>query len=195
MEPWKPSNKNQKQYPHFDAPLSLKEMGRIANDPVCVAKNRFFPFLRYENSFRPYRPTGKDPKTREIRYGSRRDAAIFSRYRYGLSQLYEDYISQLGISDCVLAYRRIPVSPGSSSGKCNIHHAKEAFDHIQEFDECCAITMDISRYFESLDHERTKEIWCRLLGVSSLPPDHFAVFKAITKYRVVDSNGCCKLIL
>ena len=29
---WKPSKKHQKQYPHFDKPLSLGELADIAND-------------------------------------------------------------------------------------------------------------------------------------------------------------------
>lgn len=188
MGSWVPSAKDRKQYPHFDAPLSLAEMERIANDRDVVAKNAFFPFLKYENFFLPFRPRGKDRKVREIRYGSRKDAAIFSRYRYELSERYERLLTDLGLSDHVLAYRRIPVGGGSTSGKSNINHAKDAFDRIGEFDACCAVTLDISKYFESVDHDRIKEIWCRLLGESSLPDDHYAVFRAITKYAVVDSK-------
>ena len=186
MDSWKPSQKDQKQYPHFDAPLSLRELGRIANNPDRVARNPFFPFLRYYDAYRPFRLTGRDVKSREIRFGARRDAAIFSRYRHDLSQRYERLISKIGISECVLAYRHIPAKPGSSSGRCNIHHAFDAFDRIENFDECCAIVLDISKYFESIDHARLENIWCRLLGVASLPPDHLAVFKAITQYSVVD---------
>lgn len=195
MDPWKPTKRDLKQYPHFDAPLSLTEMERIANDPDEVAANKFYPFLVYQKSFTRFRSKRdefgakvkeKDKKTRDIRYGTRRDAAIFSRYRFGLSILYEKELKTRGLSDCVLAYRRIPVKPGSSSGKCNIHHAKSAFDYIKSLDNCFAIVMDISNYFENLDHSRIKNLWKRLLGVSELPRDHYAVFKAITQYSVVD---------
>lgn len=188
MEPWKPSRRDQKQYPHFDAPLSLSEMEHIANDTSAVKSNKFYPFLRYVNSYRPFRPKGEAPKTREIRYCSRRDAAIFSRYRFGLSKLYEKELTRRGLADCVLAYRRIPVKPGSSSGKCNIHHAKLAFDLIIGLGDCCAVVMDITKYFEHLDHAQIKRQWRDLLGVSELPDDHYAVFKAITRYRFVDSK-------
>ncbi|MCB2102245.1 MAG: hypothetical protein KDE22_15315 [Rhodobacterales bacterium] len=188
MSSWKASAKDQKQYPHFDAPLSKSEMERIANDPDAVAKNRFYPFLKYDNAYRPFRPSGKGPKVREIRYGARRDAAIFSRYRHLLSELYEKELSTLGLTDNVLAYRRILVMPGSSVGKSNIHHAKSAFDTIKNFSCCCAITLDISKYFESVDHKEIYKIWCRLLGKSTLPDDHYSVFKAITKYAIVDSK-------
>lgn len=188
MSNWKPSKKDLKQYPHFDAPLPLAEMERIANDRDLVAKNPFFPFLKYEDVYRPFRPSLKDPKVREIRYGARRDAAIFSRYRHELSEMYEDLLDKLGVADCVLAYRSIPVVPGSHTGKSNIHHAKAAFDHIREFDECCAITLDISSYFESVDHSKIKEVWRRLIGEGELPSDHYAVYKAITKYAIVDGK-------
>lgn len=188
MGDWQPSTKDRKQYPHFDAPLSLSEMERIANDPDAVAKNPFFPFLKYDNIYVPFRPSGKGPKVREIRYGARRDAAIFSRYRCLLSELYEQHLDKLGLTESVLAYRSIPVFPGSATGKSNIHHAKAAFDHVREFDACCVVTLDISKYFESVDHDRIKSIWCRLLGVTTLPEDHYAVFKAITKYAIVDSK-------
>lgn len=39
---------------------------------------------------------------------------------------------------------------------------------------------------ESLDQEKLQALWCRLLGVDRLSADHFAVFKNITKYRLVD---------
>lgn len=189
MSNWKPTTKNQKQYPHFDAPLSLAEMERIANDQTLVAQNAFLPFLRYEDTYQPFRPLGKKPKAREIRYGSRRDAAVFSCYRHQLSELYEEHLSELGISDCALAYRRIPVELGSPTGKSNIHHAKAAIDCIRKFETCCAITLDISSYFENVDHSRIKEVWCRLLRTSYLPEDHYAVFKAITKYAIVDAKA------
>jgi hypothetical protein len=33
-----------------------------------------------------------------------------------------------------------------------------------------------------------RAIWCRLIGEADLPPDHAAVFKAITRYSVVDRD-------
>jgi len=194
MSVWEPTAKDRKQYPHFDAPLSISELRRIANDRNEVEKHRFFPFLRYIDSHRPFRPYEEDPKKREIRYAARADAAIFSRYRQQLSELYEAELHRLGLSECVLAYRRIPVSPCTKAGKSNIDHAKDAFDRIGRSANCCAVTLDISKYFEHVDHDRIKEIWSRLLGVPLLPKDHFQVFKAITDYRVVDSRDAYRAL-
>ncbi len=92
----------------------------------------------------------------------------------------------MGIGHCPVAYRKI-ASP-NGGGKCNIDFAKEAFDTICKQDNCVAIALDIKSFFESLDHDRIKEVWCRLLEVERLPPDHFAVFKNITRYHVVDQK-------
>ncbi|MRG72352.1 reverse transcriptase [Alphaproteobacteria bacterium HT1-32] len=186
MIEWTPSKDDQKQYPHFDAPLSLKEMKEISNNPKAVEENAFLPFLKYENTYKPFRPLGKPKKIREIRFASRRDAAIFSRYRHGLSQKYENLLTKYGISKNVLAYRRVPISSAINSGKSNINHASDSFNYIKNIKNCWAISLDISNFFENLDHDKINKIWCRLLDTKILPADHYAVFQAITKYNVVD---------
>lgn len=184
---WRPERKHQKQYPHFDAPLSLSELSELANDPARVATNPFFPFLEFKQSWIPFRADGhRDPKERLIRFASRRDSAIFSRYRVLLSDLYEAKLKAVGLGDAVIAYRRIPLHPGSPRGKCNIHFAKESFEAIQGLGTCCAVVMDISKYFEHIDHARLKTYWAKLLSEPRLPDDHHAIFKALTRYRWVD---------
>ena len=160
---WEPNTKHQKQYPHFDAPLPLKELADIANEPKRVEANSFFPFLQFKRSWVPFRADGyRDPKERLIRFASRRDSAIFSRYRALLSDLYEAHLKTAGVDDAVIAYRRIPLSPGSPRGKCNIHFAKETFESIQSLGTCCAVVMDISKYFENIDHQQLKSCWAQL---------------------------------
>lgn len=184
---WAPAPKNLKHYPHFDAPISRRKLIELANSPGLVSRHSFFPFLQYKKSWVPFRADGmREPKERLIRYASRRDSIIFSRYRQLLSDLYEKRLRECGIDEAVIAYRKIPVSEGGSPGKCNIHFAKEAFDKIRTLSPCCAVVMDISKYFENIDHDLLKRNWCRLLNLSSLPKDHYAVFKAITHYSVVD---------
>ena len=94
-------------------------------------------------------------KTRELRYAARRDAYIFAYYRFRLSIAYEATLKDWDLADKVLAYRKIP-DPAGKGGKCNIHFARDAFLKIQELETCCAIALDISDYFESLDHETLK---------------------------------------
>ncbi|SNR56728.1 reverse transcriptase domain-containing protein [Paracoccus sediminis] len=184
------SSSDLKNYPHFDSPISLREIRKLVTCKTRVASNTFFPFMRYEEGWQPYREKGAakpDRKSRPIRYGARRDAYIFTHYRRQLSKLYEERLVTLGISDCPIAYRKIR-KPGQSGGKCNIDFAKDAFNEIDRIGNCVAIALDISKFFEHLDHARIKEIWCDLLGVARLPEDHFAVFKNVTDYRFVDQR-------
>jgi hypothetical protein len=189
---WKLNASDLKRYPHFDQVLKPAEITALVTDPVRVAQNTFFPLLRYTKGWQPFRPDKKSgkprpkPKDRPIRYAARRDAYIFAYYRHLLSAPYEAELIRLGISHCPVAYRRMPIEGDARRGKCNIQFAREAFDRIRGHGDCCAIAVDISSYFESLDHERLKALWCRLLGVDRLPRDHFAVFKNITRYRVVE---------
>ncbi len=172
-----------KHYPHFDAPIPKRKIRSLLTDFESGAYRVFYPFIRYNLKWKPFRLTGtvsKEPKVREIRYGSRRDAYIFSYYRKKLSRLYENRLKELDIDDCPIAYRKL------GKGKCNIDFAKEAFDTIDSLGNCVAIALDISKYFENLDHKKIKEIWCELLNEKMLPPDHYAVYRNITKYRIVD---------
>lgn len=183
--------KDLKHYPHFDAPITLREIRHLVTDPERVAANSFYPFFLYEESWQPYRSTDAakpDKKTRPIRYGARRDAYIFAFYRRKLSRLYEVRLRDMEIEDCPIAYRQV-LKPGRGGGKCNIDFAKDAFDEIDRLGDCVAVALDIKGYFENLDHGRIKRIWCDLLGVEKLPPDHYAVYKNITKYRYVDQRA------
>jgi hypothetical protein len=71
----------------------------------------------------------------------------------------------------------------------NIHFAHDAILEIQRLQDCCVVALDISNFFETLNHERLKYLWCGLLGVSRLPPDHFRVFEAATRYSFVEQKA------
>lgn len=189
MAPWHLKEHELKRYPHFDPIISAADAIEYATDPNAVARHNFYPFIRFTQRWTRFAPKGKlgESKPRELRYAARRDAYIFAYYRHQLSELYEPVLEKSGLSDKVLAYRRIPDESGGG-GKCNIHYARDAFLKIQELGTCCAIALDISKYFESLDHEVLKALWARLLNQKKLPADHFAVFKAITQYSVVDKE-------
>lgn len=190
MGEWRLRPRDLKNYPHFDPLISASAAEKFAADPKKVAAHTFYPFMRYVVRWTRYADRGEkgDVKERPIRYAARRDAYVFAYYRHLLSQKYEEALAAAGLSGSVLAYRRILGKPGES-GKCNINFAHDAFLGIQALGNCCAIALDISAFFESLDHQRLKDMWCRLLGVKKLPPDHFRVFEAITRYSVVDKQA------
>ncbi len=186
---WEIKPRDIKQYPHFDRLISPRQAQEYVTSPSRVARHKFYPFIQYVKQFRHFAKAGEKriPKPRPIRYAGRRDSLIFAYYRHLLAEKYEAELSKLDLETSILAYRRLKL-PDGKRGKSNSHFAKEAFLKIRDLGDCCAIALDISKYFESLDHEIIWRHWCRLLGVSVLPPDHLQVYKAITKYSWVDKK-------
>jgi hypothetical protein len=195
-----------RQYPHFDIPVtSYNKTLAFVSSPNAVAKHSFRPFLEYKiinRRFSKYlektrrEENGEDAsdikvnKERPIKYAAHKDAQIYSYYRFMLAEKYEQHLQALGLTSNVIAYRKIQSAPGSGKGKCNIHFAKEAFDEVVKRGDASAITLDISGFFESLDHDFLYKKWCFLLGEEELPPDHKKVFGSLTNYHVVDHDKC-----
>lgn len=134
-----------KTYPHFDAPISLKEIKRLVANEDRVSSNKFYPFFLYHEEFQPYRTADAirpEKDGRPIRYGARRDAYIFAHYRRKISVHYEQRLADMGISECPIAYRQIS-KLGTNGGKCNIDFAKDAFDEVDRLGNCVAVALDI----------------------------------------------------
>lgn len=176
-----------RRYPHFDPVIPAAEAEAIATDPARVSTHTFYPFLKYDEGWTLFAEKGKHGKRKDrpIRFAARLDSCIFSYYRYLLSEPYEARLHAEGLSDSVIAYRRIPKAT-SGGGQSNIDFALSAVEAIQSQGNCCTIAVDISSFFETLDHQRLRDVWADLLGVSRLPADHFKVFQAITRYAYVD---------
>jgi hypothetical protein len=106
------------------------------------------------------------------------DSHVFAKYSHDLLAQYT-----AGSTDQVLqastAYRK------TSPPKSNIDHALEAFTFLREHPGHTAIALDISGFFDNLDHRILKRAWAGLIGHPSLPPDHYAVFKAATRFSAI----------
>jgi hypothetical protein len=178
-----------RSYPHFDGALTEQEARALVQDPKAVTAHPFFPFIQYTERWTKFDVRGAKgvEKSRPIMYAARRDSAIYSQYREILSSAYEQVLLQRGISENVLAYRRIPkvTSPGNKS---NIHFANDAFSKISELGSCQVYTLDISKFFQTIDHAKLKNVWINLLGYKKLPSDHFKVFQNITRYASIDRH-------
>lgn len=172
-----------KSYPHFDQPIRDPEQVReLVESPDRVARHAFLPFIHFGKFTRKYKRAEGHfvKKTRSLSYASHTDSQVFRRYGIILSAQYEAVLSRDGFGDAVLAYRRF------EPRKCNIHFANEAFHWIENHAPCIAMAFDVKDFFESLVHQMLKQEWKALLGVASLPVDHHAVFKAITRYAWVE---------
>lgn len=177
----------QRRYLHFDQPLSLAKAQALVADPEAVARHSFWPLLRFnvQTSKIKYNKVAdkleSSSKDRPISYAAHSDSQIFGYYCELLSARYEDLIEKHGLGESVLAFRAL--------GKSNIHFAKNAFDEIRSRGECVAVALDITKFFDTLDHGQLKLRWRILLGVDKLPTDHFAVFRALTHFSCVERDA------
>ena len=185
---WLPKLKN---YPHFDAPIPLRKIPSIVKNTAIVASNQFFPFLFYYEEPPKFGRTKAKP--RKIRFAARKDSYILSYYRYLLSQKYEEKLKLENLHSSVIAYRKVPCENGKGN-KCNIHFARDAFAEIINRQNCYAVALDISSYFENIDHQHLYKLWCDLISFQDLPPDHMNVYKNITRYAEVDFEKVCNIL-
>ncbi len=183
-----------RNYPHFDREVSPSTARRIVHSPERVAHHAFFPLIKRENRSRHYKRNSDGDglakakgkvtvKRRPICYAAHLDAHIYSYYAQYLRIKYEEALSEKGLTDYPLAYRKIKDKDGN--GKCNIHFARDVFKFIQSRNVCIALALDISGFFDNLNHELLKDQWARVLGTDRLPSDHFKVFRSVTSYAYV----------
>lgn len=192
-----------KNYIHFDHkfwfPERQEELKVILKNELRYFKGKinrteywsFTPFIKVLIRTPRFRYQVKDEdfglefKVRPISYASHFDSLIFSFYSFCLSKVYENYIKEIGINNCVLAYR-------SDLGLSNIQFAKEIFEQIRKRKECTAIALDIKGYFDNIDHSILKSKWKKIQCLSELPDDQYYIFKAITKYSYINRSSLLK---
>ncbi|MFA6446009.1 MAG: antiviral reverse transcriptase Drt2 [Candidatus Paceibacterota bacterium] len=184
-----------RRYFHFDSKLSdiNRKKTHELLEPESVAKHSFYPFIRIDTKKKRFHRVkgaqgklGRREKTikrRPIDYASHQDSLVYSWYGFILLDLYEQELKKRGISENVIAYRSIKTEKGE--GMTNIHFAKDAFDFIHSHAPCFVLALDVTKFFEEIDHSHLKHMWELMLGGKRLPDDHFNVFKNITEYRFV----------
>ncbi len=53
---------------------------------------------------------------------------------------------------------------------------------------CTVLCFDITGFFDNLNHQILKERLKRVLGVSELSPDWYAVFRAVSRFKAIDRS-------
>lgn len=181
----------ERRYMHFDLPLDDDER-QLQNDFTSPSKpHRFWPLLGYNDVTRRFTrdKTGhrvESKKIRPIRFAGHEDAAYLQAYAAHLEPFYESALKADGSSASVLAYRR--------GGGTNIHHAKSLFDEIRERRDCSVFAMDISGFFDCLDHTILRDQIASLLGVTRLNGHHASVWKNLTRYSWVETEHLDKVL-
>jgi len=197
-----------KKYPHIGKAITIKDYNRVkmyVNNPDKIRKHSFLPFIhktllkrkfRADKSILEKNPSGKrqrikdKPKERPIFFASHLDAIIFSKYNNILVEAYEKYIKDKPFNESIVAYRKIPVTKGEKGNRCNIDFAKSAFEFIKsnQNSKLTVIVADITSFFDNLNHKILKKKWAEVLNEKALPPDHFNIFKSLTRIKYVESN-------
>lgn len=191
-----------KKYPQLDVFFDFKsesdKIKKLVSDLSLnsIAKHSFLPFVkiltktpryRYQESEKRF---GLDTKIRPIAFASHFDTYIYGFYSFALTEKYQEYIRNRKFDDCILAYR------SDLDGKCNIQFAKEVFDvvkdRVQNEKSCSAIAIDITGYFDNIDHAILKDKWCKILDVQELPIDQYKVYRSLTKYSYVSRDSLLK---
>ena len=193
--------------PQIDIDKNWKRLQKKIEDSNWVARYAFYPLIHTTLKERRYKRLSQDSskrsfsfkdeagnyqrniKERPLHYATHVDALIFSYYAKELQQKYEEQIaSSIGLSDCIIAYRKI-LWGVEGKHKSTIHFAHEIFEEIKKRatinDECVVLTFDIKSFFSSLDHSFLKKAWTKVLGVETLPADHYNVFKAATCFSYI----------
>ncbi|WP_367389627.1 reverse transcriptase domain-containing protein [Lewinella sp. LCG006] len=127
-----------------------------------------------------------EKKIRPIFLTAHRDKYIYGFYSHLLNRLYQAKIKGTKIFNVPIAYR------SDLSGKCNIQFSKEVFDFVRSQKQCSVVLTDISSFFDNIDHKILKRNWERVLGLESLPIDHYKVFKALTQYKYLNLSSFYK---
>jgi RNA-directed DNA polymerase len=181
----------ERRYRHFDLPLRESERELVIDFSREDEPHRFLPLLGFTDEARRYvrKASGVREikiKERPIRFAGHADAAYLQAYAGYLNGFYEQVLVQDGTSGSVLAYRR--------GGGTNIHHAKALFDEVRRRGDCTVFAMDISGFFDCLDHLMLREEVAGLLGVSRLEGHHANVWKNVTRYSWVETVDLDKLL-
>ncbi len=201
------SEKDLKQYRHLDNIIGLTEAQEVVSKIEAGERHQYLPLLRYyvkwrradrqtrvlENRKVRFRTEKREAKSRPISYASHKDAIAYKYVREGLSPLFEKSLAEDGLSENILAYRRIPKGKGPGN-KSNIDFAAEAFEAIKSLENCCVVAVDIKDYFGSIDHKLLKQRLLRLLDTHQLPRDLARAFKNVTQYRIIDLDDAYRAL-
>ncbi|WP_168187469.1 reverse transcriptase domain-containing protein [Pedobacter sp. G11] len=113
---------------------------------------------------------------------------IFGYYSEFLQNLYLTELERTaGLAACITAYRRILHPSRLNTSMNTVHFAHEVFQEVSSraSQECWVLKFDVDSFFSSMDHRVLKQSWATLLQKTTLPDDHYNVFKAATKFSFI----------
>jgi RNA-directed DNA polymerase len=172
-------------YKHLDVPIGEAFADKTAHADFVLAHS-WLPLIKYTKRIKRYKPkNGKTLiKERPIMYASHRDACILKRYARRLTELLDKHYTLNNLDNTVIAYRKL--------GKANYDFSAEAFRFAKRTMPCVVLCFDITGFFDNLDHCILKDRLKQLLGVKELTPDWYAVFREVTKFKMIERSDLQK---
>lgn len=193
----------QRPYLHFDGKVELNRDIQTGDHPIVdvlkdaskLSRHKFLPFIRDDRRIRRYRRK-KDEclkhhqrfpiiKNRPIMYAGHKDACIYSFFSFIMQERYEKLLVKTSLQDNVIAYRSIPKQSDATRNKSNTDFANEIFQLIKEREQYGLVMVDVSHFFDTLDHRYLLEKWKMLMDLEQLPSEQQIVFNSLTKFRYV----------
>ena len=191
-----------KRYCHIGIPLEVVDfhwIKKYVENPPKIISHAFLPLIYRQIKQRKFRVSKddkgnrsnwrkSDTKERHIYYATHLDSMVYRYYAFKLRDLYEKWLINKDLSDCVTAYRTIPLNSDSKTNKNSIHFAKETFEFIKDFksDDYRVMAIDISNFFDSLNHKKLKKRWSSLYGMTTLPDDDYNLYKSLTNVSFIN---------
>lgn len=195
-----------RNYLHFDKKIDNKKIFEYVSNEKNICKHSFFPTISYvlkekkicrkHGKFKKIEKEDFKVKPRLINFPSHIDGNIYAYYSKKLEFKYEKFLKENDLITNIIAFRKVQeVGPsGRLYSMCNIHFAKKVFDYIYSKKNCYVLCLDISGFFDNLNHEILKKCWCNILDLNFLPKDHYQVYKSLTKYSYVNKKELYKML-
>lgn len=184
-----------RNYLHFDKKISSEKLYDYISNSENIEKHSFYPFISYKLNERKIKNKNGNltvnNKERLINYPSHIDSNIYAYYSKKIEEKYEIFLKSNGLHNNVLAFRKVITEiNGEKVSQCNIHFSKNVFDEITIRKDCLVICLDISKFFDNLNHAILKRQLEKILDLDSekLPNHYYKVYKSLTKYSYVDKK-------
>lgn len=58
--------------------------------------------------------------------------------------------------------------------------------------QCVALAYDLKSFYDTIDHKKLKEAWCKVMNFDKLPADHYNIYKSLTKFCFIDLKRVCE---
>lgn len=182
-------------YKHFDSKVSKSDYaigGKYREDLYFSNKLnslKFWPLIRIDQKKRRFLKNLEgeleiNQKNRSIMYPAHRDSCIMSFYAFNLKKNYEHKLKHSTLDNCILGYRKIPITTKSKKNKSNINFAYDLFKSLQTLNGYTILCIDIKGFFDNINHSILHKAIKPF--TKDLPKNNLQfIIKVVTKYRYV----------